>query len=303
MRTISSAFTLVELLVVIAIVGILIGLLMPAVQAVRESARILQCKNHLRQIGLASQNYATAFGELPCYSGEPSPALAAYPVHRADRGMRTGTWMTKVIAYMERADLAVQLSTLALAPQVDRGDAIAVGVSQFNCPSRRDSRAYPLVNEYAARYGAEGARTDYAMCGGSALPDAEDVRLIHVSDVGIWAPGRRVGFRDVQDGTSQTYLVGEKAMDTLRYDSGDEFGDLAPLAGWIDRYGSANSYVRFAARQPGADSADNCLTCHDFGSAHRSGWNAVMLDGSVRAFRYEMDAALHRSHASVFGAD
>jgi hypothetical protein len=113
--------------------------------------------------------------------------------------------------------------------------------------------------------------------------------------------GKRVKLNRVFDGLSFTYLLGEKAMDSLRYTTGDCFGDRAPLAGFKDTGISSHSYVRYAARQPQLDSVNNCLVCHDFGSAHPAGWNAAMADGSVRLMSFYQDLEVHRANASVDG--
>ena len=115
--------------------------------------------------------------------------------------------------------------------------------------------------------------------------------------------GKRASLKNMTDGTSKTYLVGEKAMDSGKLTTGNGIGDHAPLAGWSSRRGTANSYVRYAARRPAIDAVDNCLACHDFGSAHRQGWNAAMSDGSVRTISYDTDWAAHRAMASISGQE
>jgi hypothetical protein len=92
-------------------------------------------------------------------------------------------------------------------------------------------------------------------------------------------------------------------MDVLHYTTGDDLGDRAPVAGLNDHNGAANSYVRFAARLPSRDVPNNCLSCHDFGSAHASCWNMSMADGSVHALSYDMDISLHRALASIDGGE
>ena len=92
-------------------------------------------------------------------------------------------------------------------------------------------------------------------------------------------------------------------MDSNKYTTGDDHGDRAAIAGLTDNFGAANSYVRFAAREPTKDIAENCQACHDFGSAHQSTWNISMADGSVHALSYGMDVRVHRSLASINGAE
>jgi Protein of unknown function (DUF1559) len=92
-------------------------------------------------------------------------------------------------------------------------------------------------------------------------------------------------------------------MDVQHYSSGEDVGDRAPIAGLKDNFGAANSYVRFAARPASRDVTGNCLSCHDFGSAHTTNWNASMADGSVRSLSYDMDVLLHRKLASINGQE
>jgi hypothetical protein len=119
----------------------------------------------------------------------------------------------------------------------------------------------------------------------------------------VWAIGRRIAPKHIADGMTSTYLIGEKSMDVLHYTTGDDLGDRAPVAGLNDHNGAANSYVRFAARLPSRDVPNNCLSCHDFGSAHASCWNMSMADGSVHALSYDMDISLHRALASIDGGE
>jgi Protein of unknown function (DUF1559) len=92
-------------------------------------------------------------------------------------------------------------------------------------------------------------------------------------------------------------------MDILHYTTGEDVGDRAPIAGLKDNFGAANSYVRFAARPATRDVVRNCLSCHDFGSAHATSWNISFADSSVRSLSYDMDVALHRVLASINGQE
>ena len=302
------AFTLVELLVVLAIIAIMIGLLLPGVQAAREAARQTQCRNNLRQVALACHNYESTYKQLPGYAGERPPLLVGYErVRRPKAALSGGTWITQALFFMEQGSLAERLVRFAeepdLAPTPAVEQVVGAPVATLHCPTRRDADAYPLLEPYSSRYGTRGARTDYAMNGGPAVVSESDHRIIYNQYDGAWVLGKRVKLNRIFDGLSYTYLLGEKAMDSLRYTTGDCFGDRAPLAGDPTTRVSTHSYVRYAARQPAIDSVDNCLVCHDFGSAHPAGWNAAMTDGSVRLFSYQMDIEIHRANASVDGRE
>jgi prepilin-type N-terminal cleavage/methylation domain-containing protein len=303
-----AGFTLVELLVVIAIIGILVSLLLPAVQNTREAARLTQCRNNMKQIALACHNYESIFQTFPGYAGERLQHFVNYRSPRdANLKLAGGVWMVQAIMFLERSELSSPLASIGaestLIPSEQTERLVQSPVSTFHCPSRRDAIAYPLMTDYADRYGQSGARTDYAMSGGPAKVTEDNHREITVQNDGFWVMGKKTRTNRIFDGLSHTYMIGEKAMDALKYTTGDCFGDRAPLAGWLDNPLSSHSYVRYAARSPALDVKDSCLSCHDFGSAHSAGWNAAMSDGSVRLYDYSMDVEIHRASASIDGRE
>ena len=209
--------------------------------------------------------------------------------------------------FLEHADLAAHHARITSQATLSLDDTtrswIEAPVPTFHCPSRRDAKAYPLVEPFESRLGERGSRTDYAMCGGEAERDPTHAERIHVHRDGVWTLGRRVAMNRIFDGLSNTYLLGEKAMDSLKYDTGDCFGDRSPLVGWTEARTATHSYVRYAALPPKLDRKDNCLACHNFGSAHPAGWNSAMSDGSVRLQSFSLDLQLHRALASVDGRE
>lgn len=307
-----NGFTLVELLVCIAIIGILIGLLLPAVQAVREAARQVQCRNNLKQLALACCNYESAYKYFPAYAGESTPAFVQFG-RGPDARKRGWNWIAKAMIFMEQPVLSERWGVYGAAESMtltlqDR-ELLKTPVPGLYCPSRRSAEAYPLLEDYQPRFGELSARMDYAMNGGPAVPDdvadgshtqesSESRKILTMSD-GFWQLGSYTKPTSITDGLSNSYMIGEKAMSSNNYTNGKDFGDRAPITGWIDHPESSNSNVRFAARKPHADRPNSCLACHEFGSAHRANWNVALADGSVHAIFYEMDMEIHRKLASI----
>ncbi len=296
---IRRAFTLVELLVVIAIIGVLVGLLLPAVQAAREAARRVQCQNNIRQIVLASINYEAAFKRYPGWGGELPPDGVNYlnwPTITSN--MKGVSWLVQIMPQMEQTTLFQRLNSIAETTpgfttlSDDQQSSVQSVVNQFYCPSRRAAKPYPIINIpwYALqdKFGPSGVRTDYAMCGGLAKA-TPDVAWVEQQGTGIWEPGVRSKLRSVTDGLSNTMMLGEKAMNKLHLRDGQDYGDVAPILGAPEYNQAANSYVRFVARGPMSDSSSSCLSCHDFGSSHPSGWNIALCDGSIRTISYSID--------------
>ncbi len=309
------AFTLIELLVVITIVGLLIAMLLPALGSSRESARLTKCRNNLKQIALACHQFQGVHRVYPGYGGELPPAGTDMRKGRRPSDRRFGTgreftkfhgvnWIIQTMPFLEEAKLGDQL--IKFAESGGRTDnetikaAVRSPVDTFYCPTRRDTRAYPLERRFRARFGDLGARTDYAINGGNSRSLG---RMITIEEDGVWVLDRHVGQKEISDGTSKTYLVGEKAMESDLYTAGTDRGDRSPLATMADMFGAANSYVRYAVRTPARDSIDNCLACHDFGSPHAGTWNVALCDGSVQSKTFDMDVKIHRAMASIRGGE
>lgn len=316
MRRKYHGFTLVELLVVIAIIGILVSLLLPAVQAAREAARMVQCKNNLHQVAIAIHSYESARRFAPSYGGEELPQLLTFPEGAvADTTMTGGNWIARTLPFMEdqilgagMVDLQTSGNYLNQATGADRmttENVLRTAIPELHCPSRREAKAYPVIDKYKAEYGESAGRTDYAICGGAGIGSngtSEDDRRVQIQQPGIWQLGRQSRFRDVKDGLSKTYFVGEKSMDPDHYTDGECQGDQLPVAANPLDPDTPCAYLRYAVRPVQADNR-SCLVCHDFGSAHRHGWNAALGDGSVRTFDYSMDLEVHKSLASIDGGE
>ena len=259
-----SAFTLVELLVVIAIIGVLVALLLPAVQAARESARRTQCANHLRQIGLATLNYNDTYGRLP-HGGYTDSVTSNCP--NTDRSC--WTWAYTILPYLEQKNLYDQTSDAVI---------YATALPTYYCPTRRPPTKYGSTS-----------RTDYAGNTGSTYSTSNEDGVIIQS---TRPPIRLAG---ITDGTSNTILYGEKQLhpQLSGSDGGNNiFDDNEPPY----NTGYEVDTVREGSAPPQPDRMhSNTASTEVFGSRHPAGINTVYVDCSVRLIPFTVDATLFRN--------
>ncbi len=271
-----------ELLVVITIIGILIALLLPAVQAAREAARRGQCINHLKQMALAFHSYHDTYTVFPDGGKNECNAPIAPGVDSASRcsapsgggnapgccgpyGRGEWSWPYQVLSYMELQsvrDFTIDSMVYQTA------------VPTYYCPTRRSPRLYSSV-----------AKIDYAGCAGSSGSDG----------VLVQRGTRTITIADIRDGTSCTILLGEKQLnvDKLSQTYDDNEAYVAP--GWdseIYRRGSLTYPPGPDTRHPSYTATDPLVGSEQFGSSHPGVFNAALADGSVCSigFTIELEA-------------
>ena len=315
-------FTLVELLVVIAIIGILVSLLLPAVQAAREAARRMQCSNNLKQIGLAALNHEQAFRHMPTggwgwkWLGDPE---------RGKGWKQPGGWVYNILPFIEQQNI-YDLPRGKTGADRDQAylQMVETPIAGFICPSRRSITTHPFVgaghpigslsddsiqltkaarSDYAANagtvlyHGVTGFGSTFQHWEPNSIADAEagfsNFQLIRTGCKGVIHAGSEVNLADVRDGTSKTLLVGEKYLNPDFYESGVPdgdnesmyIGDNQDISRWVGEEGSS-ILPSFSPQQDrgGADFESKI-----FGSSHAGVFLTVFCDGSVHGIAYEID--------------
>jgi prepilin-type N-terminal cleavage/methylation domain-containing protein len=316
-----SGFTLVELLCVIAILGILIALLLPAIQVARESARRTECANHLKQIGLAEIQYESAQRKYAnnTYLGNPS-MWAPWTVAILPNMQETTLYCAWVKAYTYIGD-SVPLQANTSVDELSR--ICGTPVVSYYCLSRRAPAAYPGFIDILQPTTAWGlvAKTDYALNQGvlnfasAAKPPlpgiAQDLQHLYNNQLD------RVRAKNVADGLSKTYLVGERTMSSLYYETilGGSNGNSEPeysiFMGVEGNRSTDNPPLRDAPiknwildwKTLGLVTPNWNGPVLPFGSAHPSTWSAVFCDGSVHAISYNISLPTHQALSSRAAGD
>ena len=308
-----TAFTLVELLVVIAIIGILIALLLPAVQAARDAARALQCRNNLKQIGLGVQVYTSAWGSLPPGSIH-SGAQAHVPQNHHTN------WGIAILPHLEQQALFDSYNPEVYNSHPDNLPVLQTHLSVMSCPvdPHHNRLIVPAQGSYpepgiatgsykgvmGKRWGATNGYFDYPPFHNNPLRTADRRGPLHMVGMGnldVVHPA------DIRDGFSNTLLVGE-AMSV-------ETQQVAATA--VAFWGSTHSYHNLGCPQPESFTRhadyDKCMELtgnrhwlcdRTYGSVHSGDiMNFVLCDGSVRALSMNIDGQIFESLATVAGRE
>ena len=317
MKTIKRrcGFTLVELLVVIAIIGILIAMLLPAVQAVREAARRITCANQLKQLALAYHLHHDTQNSFP------SGGWGFNWVGDSDAGLgpaQPGSWAFSLLPYVEQKNLYDSVtdgdrSTITQQQMDLAAAACQTPLPGYFCPSRRSAINRPrLFRDPAVGYAYNAtdveteARSDYAANAGdtvvkwSAGPTPEEGiqgrGFINMQgSTGITFQRSTIGFGDISDGTSNTVMIGEKHLFDENYENGRDPGDdMSYLCG--DDF----DMQRWTNLPPIPDSdvgsGDRMVT--SFGSAHNGGLNMANVDASTRFVSFDVDEVVYQNQGN-----
>lgn len=325
---IRSAFTIVELLVVIAIIGVLVALLLPAVQAAREAARRMSCRNNLRQLGIAMHNYHDVYRKFqPGYRFKPNSATDAM-----------GSANPPLLPYLEQENaqdlIDPNMPWYLLSPQ-----AVRTVIKTFKCPSdvARDLESYPFVAALGVPVGDTFATSSYCVSVGWAdaicfSPSFAAPPVTNKS--GVFAHHSNTRLADIMDGTSNTFAYGEAASG---FPMCNGIGCTNPLAGETAKHGWLiegaaieplyNMGLRYAGgfgstieplnKTPVTDSYykvsshTDCRASIDggphwtthFRSYHPGGANFLLCDASVQYLSETIDTTAYRALSTIQGGE
>lgn len=283
-------FTLVELLVVIAIIGVLVALLLPAVQSAREAARRMQCANNLKQMGIGVHNHHDTFNFLP-------------PTHTGGQSgnHKYGTWTIHLLPFIEQMNLYTQFDLkvefdVAPNPAAANSDA-ACSIKIYQCPSRRSGLNR---SDAAPQAGGTGDYAVASVASANFQHQHQSSGVLFGAMIGaertgqVWAPRSR--FADTTDGLSNTVFIGEKHVFKSHLNKGGGSGSasadgnhfLSDQTAWYECHTVRNAAHPFGlSKGPNDNSATEAYKM--FGSWHPGVCQFLIGDGSVRSIRNNID--------------
>jgi prepilin-type N-terminal cleavage/methylation domain-containing protein/prepilin-type processing-associated H-X9-DG protein len=304
-------FTLVEVLVVIAIIAILIGLLLPAVQKVREAANRMACSNNLKNLGLALRHFECTQGRFP-----PGGVTESFP----DADVTTSTnhgWGTYLLPFIEQQALADRYRWDKTHSAPENQPVAATQLKIFQCPSAAERDRFMTFGSWAAN-GTRGACTDYAPINvvSPVLADMELIDRVGLYE-GVMPINRMVRESEISDGNSNTILVTECAGRPRHWRVGQKGPEPTqvhhvgggPWTAWANGliiqgspFDGGSLVVAPLLDAPGP-CALNCTNNFQVFSFHPCGANAVFADGSVHFLKAGMSIRVLARLATYAGSE
>jgi prepilin-type N-terminal cleavage/methylation domain-containing protein/prepilin-type processing-associated H-X9-DG protein len=288
-RAAPPGFTLIELLVVIAIIAILIGLLLPAVQKVREAAARMKCSNNLKQQIIGLHNYHAAYGYFPPGFNTPRPYVGTFP----DYFNGAWAWSSFLLPFIEQGSLAQQMgvsentmfggssslagSVQSVFPSNVPNQLSTTKLTIFRCPSDTGPDLNPIRNGHAM--------SNYRAVAG---PYTYPTITANMDFGGVFYQNSHTRITDITDGSSNTLCIGECMWDTV---TGKTAAIWAGMEGWVAPDSSSGT-VRISDCMWYVDQASaqvNGTAPQAFSSRHPNGAMFGFCDGSVRFFRNDSD--------------
>ena len=290
MRTRRHAFTLVELLVVIAIIGILIALLLPAVQSAREAARRMQCANNLKQLSLAVHNYASSYGTFPAghLSGLKSQTSnSSWCLPNTD--FRGPPWSVAILPFIEQTtiydrfdfDKPFSAQDNAYLPEEPNSTISKQPLVALQCPSDVN-----VAGTSGASYRGVQGGGDTPACGGGA---EKPYRVLYLN--GTLYHNSATRFAEIRDGTSNVFLIGESCYTG----NGMTWASSHKTTAWALPFMLAAAYLPINSID--TDDAGYDYTSATFGSFHPGGCQFAFADGSVHFMPETLDQSIYQQLA------